>query len=47
MSSNKCKNLSSPYVLLTFDVKEVDDTSTHHSTELTYDQFKVNNVSYF
>lgn len=41
MSSNKCKNLTSPYVLLTFDVKEVDGTFTHHSTELTYDQFKV------
>lgn len=41
MSSSKCKNLSSPYVLLSFDVMEVDGTVSHHSTELNYQQFQV------
>ena len=41
MSSNKCRSLGAPYVSLTFDVKETDGSSSHHSTELTYEQFKV------
>ncbi len=41
MSSNKCKSLGAPYVSLSFDVKETDGTTSHHSTELTYEQFKV------
>lgn len=41
MSSNKCKSLGAPYVSLTFDVKETDGSSSQHSTELTYEQFKV------
>ena len=43
MSSSKCKNLSAPYVLLSFDVMEVDGTVSHHSTELNYQQFQVSN----
>lgn len=41
MSSSACKSLSSPYVALNFDIKEVDGSLTHHSCELTYDEFQV------
>ena len=41
MSSSKCKSLAHPYVLISFDIKEVDGSITHHSAELTFDQFKV------
>jgi hypothetical protein len=41
VSSSKCKNLSSPYVLVSFDVRELDGAVTQHSCELSYDQFQV------
>jgi hypothetical protein len=41
VSSSKCKSLSSPYVLLSFDVRELDGTVTQHSCELSYEQFQV------
>lgn len=41
MASSKCKNLSNPYVTLSFDVREVDGSLTHHTCEMSYEQFQV------
>jgi hypothetical protein len=41
MSSSTSKNLSTPYVLLSFDVKEIDGSTTSHSCELSYEEFRV------
>ena len=47
VSSSKCKNLSSPYVLISFDIREIDGSLSHHSAELSYEQFKVLNYGFW
>jgi hypothetical protein len=41
LSSNKCKNLSSPYVLVSFDICELNGSIVHHACELSFEEFKV------
>mmetsp|Transcript_8071 Transcript_8071/g.13430 ORF Transcript_8071/g.13430 Transcript_8071/m.13430 type:complete len:193 (+) Transcript_8071:59-637(+) len=46
IASSKCKSLGHPYVLLTFDIKETDGSLSHHSMELTYDEFRSVHASF-
>lgn len=41
VTSSVCKNLSAPYVLLSFDIKELDGRTSSHSCELSYEEFQV------
>ena len=41
VESSLCKNLNHPYVAISFKVREVDGSLSHHNMELTYDDFMV------
>ena len=40
ISSSSCSNLSSPFVSLSFKIRDSNGTSTSHTTELTYSEFQ-------
>ena len=41
ISSNSCRDLQNPYVVVSFAVVESDGTKIYHSAELTLEQFQV------
>ena len=41
VSSNSCRDLQNPYVVVSFAVVESDGTKNYHSAELTLEQFQV------
>lgn len=40
ISSSSCTNLSSPFVSISFKIRENNGSSTSHTAELTYSEFQ-------
>lgn len=40
IASSSCSNLSSPYVALSWKVRDSNGSSTAHTAELTYSEFQ-------
>lgn len=47
ITSNSCRDLQNPYVVVSFAVVESDGSKKYHSAELTLEQFQVNQLGSF
>lgn len=45
IASNSCKSIFQPYVSIRFDLKNEEGVLVPHTAELSYEQFKVSNLS--